>query len=141
MLMLRWIYVLVLGFALLACGGKENYVPKPSTYLELNLPDRSYALYIDSCGYSFNKPNYFNVKNVQGSKCNRDIELSTLNGTLHLSRIDMDTTLATYVNYAIDKVEEHKVKASAIYDTSFVRQEDRVFGTMFELQGNVASPF
>lgn len=138
------VVIFIFGIILLsvvACEGKKNYVPKPSTYLELNLPERSYDLFFDSCGYSFNKPSYFNVKNVNGQPCNRDVDLSSLNGTLHLSRIDLDTSLAVYVNYAIDKVEEHKVKATAIYDSTFIRNDDRVFGTFFELQGNVASPF
>lgn len=140
--MLKSIGVLLLGLILItSCNDNKNYVPKPSTFLELKFPERTYENFIDSCGYSFNKPSYFNVQNVQGSICNRDVELSTLNGTLHLSRIDMDTSLAVYVNYAIDKVGEHKVKATAILDTSFIRNDARVFGTFFELQGNVASPF
>lgn len=126
---------------LVGCNNQENYVPKPSTYLELNFPERTYALYSDSCGYTFNKPSYFAVNNVDGQPCNRDIELSSLDGTLHLSRIDIDTSLAVYVNYAIDKVEEHKVVATAIYDSTFIRNDARVFGTFFELQGNVATPF
>lgn len=120
---------------------QTNYIPKPSTFLELNLPDRTYDKFIDSCGYFFNKPSYFKVKNVAGSECNRDIEFTTLNGTLHLSRMNIDTTLAAYINHSIDKVGEHKVMATAIHDTSFIRSDAKVFGTFFELQGNVASPF
>ncbi|HLV40916.1 MAG TPA: hypothetical protein VKY37_01460 [Brumimicrobium sp.] len=134
-------FIVLLVFGLVSCNTQENYIPKPSTYLELNLPDRSYETYTDPCGYSFNKPSYFNVNNVNGQPCNRDIELSTLNGVLHLSRIDIDTALGVYVNYAIDKVEEHKVKATAIYDSTFIRGDSKVYGTFFELQGNVASPF
>src|SRR5690554_7201066 len=84
------VVIFIFGIILLsvvACEGKKNYVPKPSTYLELNLPERSYDFFSDSCGYSFNKPSYFNVKNVNGQPCNRDVDLSSLNGTLHLSRI------------------------------------------------------
>lgn len=142
MLKLKSFSFALLGvIVMVSCNNQGNYVPKPSTFLELNLPERSYEIYTDSCGYSFNKPSYFNVKNITGSTCNRDVELTSLNGTLHLSRIDMDTSLGVYVNYAIDKVGEHKVKATAIHDTSFVRNDARVFGTLFELQGNVASPF
>src|SRR5690554_3635106 len=141
MILTRIFIVVLIFLGIVACNNQENYIPKPSTYLELNLPERSYALYSDTCGYTYNKPSYFEVKNVYGSKCNRDIELSDLNGILHLSRIDIDTSLGVYVNYAIDKVEEHKVKATAIYDSTFIRSDARVFGTFFELQGNVASPF
>lgn len=133
--------LIALTIFLVGCTGQEHYIPKPSTYLELNLPERVYEKYTDSCGYSFNKPSYFTVKDVENSRCNRDIDFSTLNGTLHLSRINMDTSLAAYVDHALDKVEEHKVKASAIYDSTVIRSDAAVYGTFFELQGNVASPF
>ena len=43
--------------------------------------------------------------------------------------------------YFIDEVEVHQVKATNIQDKQVIRQEDRVFGTIFELQGDVATPF
>lgn len=135
-----WVVLLILIGAA-SCSSHKSHAPKPPTYLELIFPNRDYEVYTDSCGYSYNKPSYFNVKNVDGSICNRDIEFSKLNGVMHLSRIDMDTTLAAYINYSINKVDEHKIKATAILDSTIIRTKDRVFGTFFELQGNVASPF
>ncbi len=134
--------ILLLLFAVLtSCGDHKNHVPKPPTHLEIHFPERKYDVYTDTCGYSYNKASYFQVKHVNGSNCNRDILFATLNGVIHLSRIDMDTSLAAYINYSINKVDEHKIKATAILDTNIIRKESRVFGTLFELQGNVASPF
>lgn len=125
-----------------SCTQKERFVPKPPTYLEISYPERTYDVYQDACGYSYNKPSYFTVKDVKDSECFRDIDFEMLNGTLHLTRLDMEEGDAgKYINYSIDNINEHKVMASAIYDTSFVRSDDKVFGTFFELQGNVASPF
>jgi len=135
-----WILALVVMMVFFACSEKKP-LPKPPTYLEVDMPDRSYVMFTDSCQYSYEKPAYFQVEKVRGSECNRDISFGKLNGTLHLSVIDMDTSLATYVNYAIDKVGEHKVKATAILDTNIIRADANVFGTFYELQGNVASPF
>lgn len=126
---------------LLACDGNEKFIPKPPTFLKMDFPERAYAKYADTCMYSFEKPSYFKVSNVDRSSCNRDIRFDKLNGVIHLSVIDMDTTLAAYVNYAIDKVDEHKVKATAIKDTNFINAEHKTYGTFFELQGNVATPF
>lgn len=122
------------------CDGKKTFTPKPPTYLKIEFPDREYALYEDECNFSFEAPSYFEIQHIKNS-CNRDIEFTTLNGTLHLSYIKMDTTLSAYVNYSLDKIDEHKVKATAIYDSVFVNNETKVYGTFFELQGNVASPF
>ena len=128
-------------FLIVACNDRKNYVPKPPTYLRIAFPERSYDVHEDNCKFKFEKPNYFTVKEVEPSTCHRDISFGEYNGTLHLSYIPMDTSLAAYINHAIDKVDEHKVKATAIRDTNFIVKDNKVFGTFFELQGNVASPF
>jgi gliding motility-associated lipoprotein GldD len=53
----------------------------------------------------------------------------------------MKEPLATYVNFSNDKVDEHKVKATAINDTQIIDKKNKVYGVLFELQGDVASPF
>jgi gliding motility-associated lipoprotein GldD len=53
----------------------------------------------------------------------------------------MTESLATYVNFANDKVDEHKIKATAIEDQHIIFPSKKVYGTFFELQGNVATPF
>lgn len=138
----NFMLVLILPLLLLVtfCDGNKTFIPKPPTYLKIEFPEREYTTYGDPCSYSFQKPNYFDVQPIKNS-CNRDIHFEKLNGTIHLSYIQMDTSLSAYVNYALDKIDEHKVKATAIYDSVFINKERKVFGTFFELQGNVASPF
>lgn len=46
-----------------------------------------------------------------------------------------------YINNSIDEVEMHQVKATNIRDKKIIRENDRVFGTVFELEGDVATPF
>lgn len=136
-----YLALIVLLITASSCSENKRPIPKPPTYLKLNLPEKKYTTYTDDCGYSFLLPDYVEMKKVPGSRCNRDFDLGSLNGTLHLSFITIDTTLGAYINYAIDKVDEHKIKATAILDTTFINFENRAYGTFFELQGNVASPF
>ncbi|MBI2259471.1 MAG: gliding motility lipoprotein GldD [Flavobacteriia bacterium] len=136
----------LLGFLLLfiSCSEEIN-IPKPPTYLRLNLPEHQYHKFIESnCKYSFDAPTIFKIKDVYQEKnktCHKDIHLDKLNGIMHFSYIEMEKPLSEYVNYAINKVDEHKIKANAIEDTSFIFPNKRVFGTFFEIQGDVASPF
>jgi gliding motility-associated lipoprotein GldD len=53
----------------------------------------------------------------------------------------MEKPLAEYVNFSISKVDDHKIKATAIEDENILRPKDKIYGTFFELQGDVASPF
>ncbi len=136
-----WSVMLLLIMLSVSCTQKQKNIPKPPTYLRVELPAKTYETYRDDCGYEFLSPNYFKVGSVAPNNCNRDIVFTGLNGALHLSVIEMDTNLSAYVDYAIDKVDEHKIKATAIHDYT-IQSEDGTFGgTLFELQGNVASPF
>jgi gliding motility-associated lipoprotein GldD len=130
----------LLSFLVLFGCKDEIPVPKPPTYLKINFPSKSYQTYVDECSYEFDIPDYFKVEKVQNS-CNRDISFDQLNGTLHLSFIQMDTTLKTYIDYSLNKLDEHKIKAFAITDSNFINNELGTYGTFFELKGNVASPF
>lgn len=136
------IIVTLSALILYSCSGNETYIPKPPTYLRIDLPEREYITFDDTCAFKFEIPSYTTIsKSEVGSDCNKNLNLGPLNGVINLSFIKIDTSLAAYVNYAIDKVEEHKIKATAIKDSNIIRPNDKVYGTLFTLEGNVATPF
>ena len=134
---------LVFCLTLNSCGS-DVPSPKPPTYLRINFPDNTPKKVIDDCPYVLQLPAYASSKPVGTSgefMCHKEISLGILNGTIHFSYIPMTESLTKYINYAIDKIDEHKVKATAIEDTLFIIPNKRVFGALYELQGDVASPF
>ena len=138
--------MMVILLFITSCGD-ELLIPKPPTYLRSELPSHEYVHYTSGCGYHFDISKQYEVKDVAAQPgqtdftCHKDIDLGPLNGMIHFSYITMQEPLAKYVNFANDKVEEHKLKATAINDSNIIRSDARVFGTIFELQGDVASPF
>lgn len=136
--------MLTAAFLFQSCGGDEMLIPKPPTYLRMDLPAHSYKSYESACPYTFELAELYTPNPVfeNGQRtCHLDINLGQLNGTMHFSYIDMEYPLKDYIDYSINKVEEHKVKATGIVDKHIIRPKDRVFGTYFELKGDVASPF
>jgi gliding motility-associated lipoprotein GldD len=140
--------IILISICLVSCGGNDKYkvtVPQSKKYPEPKLPAHKYKAYQSNCGYHFKSPEIFTIKDVKDDKgnltCHKDIDLGALNGIIHFSYIPMVEKLSTYVNYANDKVDEHKIKAIAIKDQQIIKPESKVFGTFFELQGDVAAPF
>jgi gliding motility-associated lipoprotein GldD len=138
------IYINILVLFIISCT-EEIAIPKPPTYLKLDLPKHQYKLFKEtSCNYQFEHSKIYFVKPVYDNKgltCHKDIDLGPLNAVVHFSYITMENPLSDYINFAINKVDEHKIKASAIEDTNFINVNKKVYGTFFELQGDVASPF
>ena len=140
---MKIITILFLLTFLFSCKD-ELYIPKPPTYLRLELPGHKYSSYTDDCPYVLPVSEIFKVESVSNGRektCHKDIDLGPLNGTIHLTYIDMVEPLGTYVNFVNDKIDEHKVKATAINDAKIIIPENKVYCTFFELEGNVASPF
>lgn len=136
---MRLIGAILLLLIFTGCEDK-NLVPKPSTYLETDLPDHLYSVFEDSCGYVYQLQNSFKVETAPNS-CNRKIDLGPLNGTMFVYYWNMDKPLSFYVNNANDEVGNHKLKARKIEDERIIRSDRRVFGTLFSLQGDVATPY
>lgn len=137
-------YILIVFSLLLYGCGEEINIPKPPSYLRLDLPDHTYKKISSDCLYSFELAEMYTIKEVYNGEeltCHKDIDLGPLNGTLHFSYIQVTDPLANYVNFVNDKVDEHKIKATAINDTRIQYPDRNVYGTFFELQGDVASPF
>ncbi len=134
----------LLVFMFVGCKEEAN-IPKPPTYLRLELPDHAYKVYRDDCPYSFDIADLYKVNQApvdqEGNACHKRIELGTLNGTAYLRYWKITKPLAFYINNANDEIDRHKLKATNIIDKQIIRPEDNVYGTFFELQGNVATPY
>ena len=121
-------------------------VPKPPTYLNINFPHHSYSIVKGDCPYEFKLASLYNYKTIENSKfnsCIQEIKLGPLNGSLFLYYISIPSkdSLPDIINFSNDRVDEHKFKADKIEFEQIIDTKNRVFGTFFELKGNVATNF
>jgi gliding motility-associated lipoprotein GldD len=125
---------------------EKPIVPKPPTYPRLELPDYEYVDVQNDCPYEMQLSNLFKHRLIPGQSklfCTQEVDLGPLNGTLFLfyMRLSHPDSLSSIINFANDKVDEHKIKADKIDIQNIIRVKDKVYGTFFELKGNVATNF
>lgn len=140
---MRTLLIFTLILILASCT-EPSFTPKPPTYLRLEIPASTYVKYKDSCAYTFEISSLYKVTNAPDQAegtCHKRIDLGPLNGVAYVRYWDMNEPLASYVNNANDEINMHKLKADNILSETILRPKDRVFGTFFELQGDVATPF
>ena len=143
--MIKAVFIFTSIVLLWSCS-EGNAVPKPSTYLRTEFPEHTYHRYRSPQDFSFELPDLFTPKNFEQAKNNysvQEIDLGPLNGTLFLYyiRIPAADSLPQIINFANDKVDEHKIMADKIDFEQIIRPQKRVFGTFFELKGNVATNY
>ena len=141
----RFLFISLIVSVFFACKN-DNPVPKPPTYIRTELPEHSYRLVSNDCPYELKLAEIYNYKPCIFDKsnfCMQQIDLGPLNGSLFLYYLNIPSkdSLPAIINYANDKVDEHKIKADKIDFKQLINNKKRVFGTFFELKGNVATNF
>ena len=137
--------LVVIFLATSACND-TNPVPKPSTFLRTEFPEHAYRPYLSPQNFRFSLADLYMPKTFEQAKSNysvQEIDLGPLNGTLFLYylRLPNKDSLSEIINFANDKVDEHKIMADKIDFEQIIEPQKRVFGTFFELKGNVATNF
>lgn len=126
--------LLVLSFAA-ACNGTDP-LPKPKAQIRLEYPKGQLAnLETDDFSFSYNQ--------LAAPKQNKDnaftIAYPDMKGAIFLSYIAVDDNLEQLIRDAKRLSYEHAAKAENIVEQPFVNPDAKVFGSLFEVQGNAAS--
>lgn len=131
----------MLGGLLISCDG--NYTPKPRGYFRIELPKKEYTK-LDSAGfpYSFEYPTYVKIipdweKKVEPYWVN--LYFKGHRAVLHMSYKRIQGNLPELLEDARTFVYKHTIKADAITETSYVNEERKVYGTLYDIAGNAAS--
>ncbi|MEZ5070679.1 MAG: gliding motility lipoprotein GldD [Bacteroidales bacterium] len=132
-----WLLLLLAG--LLAC---DPYTPKPTGYLRVDYPEKTYHLYDEQAHFQFEVPDYADLHPHQSRGAEEgwlDVDFSGLQATLHLSYKEVDGNLDDYIADSRALAYKHTVKAAGIDESPFLDPVDRRFGMVYDLKGDVAS--
>jgi gliding motility-associated lipoprotein GldD len=136
-----YIAIVVMLFSFMSCGGGD-YVPKPMGYFRIDLPKRQYVLFDSVFPYTFEYPVYARVvpdteKRAEPFWMNLDFPQFT--GRVHISYKSVKKNLAQYSEDAFNMAMKHIPKASNIDDERIVIKEHKVYGVIYDIEGEGAA--
>lgn len=132
---------------ILAASCHNEYTPKPRGYYRIGFPEKSYTTFgADSLPYRFEIPVYATI----GQALEKNPSDADLNITIPQNKADIHITYKkiTGGNDELFKLLEdsrtlaykHSIKADAIDERIFFNPQKKVYGTIYKIGGNVASP-
>jgi len=129
--------------ALLMAGCAEEPTPKPRGYFRIDLPEQHYISWTDSTAIAAELPDAARMqpRRREGPARWYDLRYPALRATVHLTWSPVDGSLAELIEGAHLFKQTHESKAARIGSERVLRPEERVFGTLFKVEGDVASPF
>lgn len=135
-----------LCFMVLLASCTGDPVPKPRGYFRIDLPADSAASFTGHCPFSAEVPVYARmVKGVgageaNSSRCWTDMVFPGQRGAVHMTWRQVRGDLPELIHDAHEFKAKHEVLATRIRSEEIRRDSARVFGTLFAVDGNVASP-
>ncbi len=141
----QYIIMLMLGSIIIilpvSCG--RDYTPKPRGYFRISFPVKSYKPLNHKVPYDFQIPAY---SYAEPDSFNLDqpywltIQIPENHAQIHISYIKLNKNLSTHIENSRSLVYKHIEKASSIEEQIFNNHKDNVYGTLYTIKGNTASP-
>lgn len=131
----------ILLMQLIFVGCNETYAPRPMGYLRFKFPEKTYERFTLPNGVNFEKPAYMNVRFIESPQNESwfDMNYPDYKTTIHMSYKPVNNNFAELVDDAHRFVYQHTIKASRIDEILINHPENKTYGIMYRLHGNVAS--
>jgi len=142
------LFVLIVIIAFLGCS--EKYTPKPRGYFRIDFPQKKYHPMQKNLPYHFEIPDYAQILpdrlnpdhpdwiNVWDPKNKAEVHISYY--SLDKNRQKGKKELSEFIEESRRLAYKHTVKADAINEQIYINPVNKVYGTVYKIEGNAASP-
>lgn len=130
-----------MAFLLSGCGQKPT--PRPRGYFRIDFPEKVYTKLQGNQPYDFEIPVYARaVKDLSvfSEPYWINVEFPQNKAEIHISYKSIHQNLHIYTEESRELTYKHAQKANAIEEHIFINDARRVFGTIYFIKGNAASP-
>ncbi|CAN5188777.1 gliding motility lipoprotein GldD [soil metagenome] len=121
-----------------SCG--EDRRPKPKAFLALDFPVAQYEEFSTDCPYVFEKNNLSNVVKARGNvPCWFNINYPLMDATIFITYQPVNNNIDSLLMDAQRLPLQHTIKADFIEGDVYTNPTHRVYGMLYEIEGNAAS--
>lgn len=138
-------FSLLTAVVLSSCSERKTYTPKPRAYFRIDFPEKTYTQFDTApCPYSFAYPQYAIIehdKDRNAAPFWYNMQFKAMKATVHISYYGgSKEMIAKCLEDAHELAYKHSVKADAIDEQQYIDSANRVFGMVYDIRGNAASP-
>ena len=132
----------LLAMLVLVLSCNRSYTPKPMGYARIDYPEKNYRLYNEQENFQFEVPDYSRVvpESSPGAEPGWfNVEIPRFHGKIHMSYKPVNKDLEEYIADSRTLAYKHTVRAEGIEESPFIHRDERRFGMVYDLKGEVAS--
>ena len=143
---MKYLLLVLLCFVALT-GCRKEYTPKPRGYFRISFPKKSYHWIDNKFPYRFEIPDY---AKITPDPRNPDqpywinVSVPANKAEIHISYYDIKgsnpSQLSEFMEESRTLAYKHTIKADAIKESIYRNPAKKVYGTVYKIEGNAASP-
>jgi gliding motility-associated lipoprotein GldD len=118
-------------------------MPKPRGYFRIDFPEKKYQLFDVGFPYSFEYPVYATITPDTIGTTEPywiDVNIPMNKAKFHLSFKKITGNLSQLTEDSRELAYKHTIKATSIDEKNFINPMNKVYGTIYTIKGNAASP-
>jgi len=135
-------FILLIFLLIISCS--ESYTPKPRAYFRIEFPEKAYVKFENEETCNFEIPKYCFVEKDTSKNAEtnwRNLVFPKLKGKLYLTYKPLNNDLSKYMEDSRTLAYKHAIKADAITEQVFIDPKKKIYGILYEIKGNAASPY
>lgn len=135
--------LILLAFCLSFAACNKSYVPKPRGYFRIAFPEKSYHPTGGNLPYVFELADYSQLQFAKDPFTGNEwvnIVTPANKADVHLTYVNLKNDLNKHIEDSRKLAYDHSIKADAINEKLYLNPEKKVFGTIYYIEGNAASP-
>ena len=143
-------YFICLFFIIAFFSCDKGYTPKPRGFFRIDFPSKEYRYTDPDAPYKFSVPVYSSIVRDPENPDKKywiNITVSQNKSEIHISYYNLREGVKSNGLFLYNLIEEartlaykHSVKANAIKENLFFNPDNNVYGTIYKIEGNAASP-
>ncbi len=133
--------ILLVTVFMSACN--NQYTPLPRGYFRIGLPEKEYCSLDTAFPYGFNYPVYAKIvpdTDVPDQPYWVNVVFPTFKATIHISYKSVNGNVSELMEDSRKLAYKHSIKADAIGEVVFSDESKKLYGILYDIRGNAASP-
>ena len=124
---------------LFACS--ETPLPKPTSYYRIDLKERTFSYWENSCPFKFKVSNQATMKpsKTNNKDCYWDLSYPAYNATIYLSYLPVNNDLKALIDQEYSLREKHNVFSTGVNERIFQNELKKVSAMIFNVKGTKAA--
>jgi len=130
--------LILISVILIFTACEEVYTPKPRGFFRINLPQKEYKEFVATNRFVVQIPTYAVIDTTRADSGWFVLKVPQLKASIYLTYRN-DKHIAKELEDSRGLVYKHAVKADDIIESNFINYQKKVYGSLYDIKGNVAT--